>query len=99
MKVAKHSTSPTELERFASWFHQDFALAFSNADEGAKEYFRSLTSVRRQVLATELEDFLKAWAGREGRGLRNAWIRLGAEWSARGSELRTHMQGWVRDLK
>ena len=41
-KIIKGKTKP-ELEKFAAWFHQDWALIYSDFEEGADMYIRSLT--------------------------------------------------------
>ena len=87
-----------ELKRFAKCFHQDFGHMPPGVDDFATEYFRSLTPERRRALGTEVEALLKEWPGQDGRGLRNAWIRLGADWVESASVLRSRLIEWARAL-
>ena len=89
----------SELERFARWFHQDFRMQYPEADEFAFEYFRSLSIQRRRALGAELGSLLEQWPGRNGKGLRNAWVRLGAHWSERGPALRSRLSKWIEELQ
>jgi hypothetical protein len=89
----------SELERFARWFHQDFGVERPGVDEFALAYFRSLSVQRRRALGSELGALLKHWPGRNGRGLRNAWVRLGANWVERGPALRSRLSKWAEELQ
>ena len=76
----------SELEKFASWFHQDWELIFPDVREGALMYRDSLSHDRRVTLVKELQDFLNRHAGEPSGAVLKAWFRLGAE-------------GWQRDLE
>ncbi len=70
----------SELEKFASWFHHDFGVIFENADEGVETYLGSLSPERKESLVKELGQLLRDFPGKENKGLKNAWLRLGAQW-------------------
>lgn len=72
--------SNTELPNFASWFHQDFGVIFDNFDDGVDRYIGGLSENRKAVLASELRELLNQYPGKSSKGLKNAWIRLGAQW-------------------
>lgn len=69
-----------EIEKFASWFHQDYGLVFDQADDGVKAYLANLSDGRKRELAIEVSVLLKRYAGMDHKGLKNAWLRLGAQW-------------------
>jgi len=70
----------SELENFASWFHQDFGVIFENIEEGTEAYIGMLSPERKRVLVSELGKLLREYPGKENKGLKNAWIRLGGQW-------------------
>lgn len=74
-----------EIQKFASWFHQDWQLIFSGFSEGTNQYLDGLTSERRAVLKMELEAFVEQNKGRDNKSMLKEWIDLGAE-------------GWDSDL-
>lgn len=69
----------SELQKFASWFHQDWDLIYPNFYEGAQMYLTSLSSRRRVKLSNELQDFLRQYGGEPSKLVLRAWFRLGAE--------------------
>ena len=80
------SEPQTELQQFASWFHQDYELLFSNFYEGADMYLRSITLERKKVLGQELKQFIKDNQNSEREEIIEAWCGLGA-------------QAWQEDLE
>lgn len=74
-----------EIQKFASWFHQDWQLIFSSFSDGADQYLGSLTKERRAVLKKELEAFVEKNRERNNKSLLKEWLNLGA-------------QGWDTDL-
>jgi hypothetical protein len=76
VSVSKHS----ELERFASWFHQDCDLMFSTFEDGARMYFEEyLPHENRNTLRKELAQFVADHEGASEEALRNVWLKLGAQ--------------------
>jgi hypothetical protein len=74
------------LEQFAHWFHQDFFSQFSDVRVGAAVYLSQLSASERQYLNRALAAFLQKHAGKSEKGIRRAWINLGAcAWPMRGS--------------
>jgi hypothetical protein len=69
-----------ELKKFALWFHQDFEVLFNNTEVGANAYLKALTENEFNALSTEIAEFLKEHPGKDHKGLKNAWLRLGAQW-------------------
>jgi len=69
-------SKPTELEAFASFFHQDWRLMYPNFHAGAKLYIGSLSNESKRKLRAELLNFI---AGRSARSTRKRWIALGAQ--------------------
>jgi hypothetical protein len=67
----------SELQQFASWFHQDFGLMKMTIHEGARTYFGNLTAERSKVLRSELKAFLAQHAS---ASLRKAWLAQGAQY-------------------
>jgi hypothetical protein len=90
--------SMREIEHFAQWFHQDFTVIYPDLDEGVAAYITSLDSSRRHVLKRELEQLLCEYPGKDGKGLQNAWLRLGAQAWPRSKDLRAEIAGWLRVL-
>ena len=75
----------SELQKFASWFFQDWELAYSDFHTGAQMHIDALSTKRRATLAIELRDFLHEHTGKTSQELREVWISVGAE-------------AWPRDL-
>ncbi len=73
----------SELQRFASWFHQDWKLIYPDFHKGAQMYLGSLPPERRVTLKKELQIFLDQHAGGTSKSMLHAWFSLGAEaWQA-----------------
>src|SRR5882757_7936726 len=85
----------TPVQGLASWFHQDFALMGVEPDQWGKEFMRSLSTAQRHSLRLELIELLAAYPGKTGKGLCNAWIRLGAAVWPRGVDLRQTIDSWI----
>ncbi len=79
----------SELELFASFFHQDFDLE-GDAYKVAREHFHGISPARRKALKTELATLLEFRKSK--KALRNAWWRLGAGGWQRGLDLRTALR-------
>ena len=75
--IAKESK--TELQQFASWFHQDWKLMFKDFHEGARIYISTLSPERRQALRRELGDFIEASRTKSPEEIKQLWLKLGAE--------------------
>jgi hypothetical protein len=93
------SRSRTPVQGLATWFHQDFALMGVEPGEWGKTFMRSLSAEQRRVLRVELLELKAAYLGKSDKGLRNAWIRLGAALWPRGVDLRQAIDSWVEALK
>ena len=61
-------------------------------------YVSGLSTTRRTALRTELEELLDEYSGKKGKGLRNAWLRLGAQWWDREADLRATLREWIDEL-
>lgn len=85
MKYSFHNQQGrTELEKFATFFCQDWEIMFPNFYSGAKDYFDSLPRDRRLILRKELQELVESTSSTPC--LQKAWFRLGAE-------------AWQRDLE
>jgi hypothetical protein len=69
----------TELEKFASWFHQDWKLIYPHFYEGAKIYINDLSAERKGVLRQELLNFISTNADRRSEAVISSWCDLGAD--------------------
>ncbi len=98
MKVVPTTKNSTELQKFASHFHQDFELLFSGANEGASEYFQNLSKDQKQILKIELNELIEEYPGEKQKGLNSAWLKLGAQWWDKRSDLRESIIRWIGDL-
>lgn len=49
----------SELEKFASFFHQDYELEYDNFYEGAQVYISNLPEQSKMILKSELVSFIK----------------------------------------
>lgn len=67
------------LQRFAAWFHQDFFVLFPDVASGGQAYLNQLDDAEREAVRAELQQLLAQYPGKSEAGLRNAWLRLGAE--------------------
>jgi len=86
----------TELEKFASWFHQDWKLVFPNFPEGARMYLSTLPRERKALLHQELSAFLAEHSDDSSSGLKQAWLRLGALGWQSDLDVRETLASFVR---
>ena len=98
MKVVP-SLHSSPLQRLASWFHQDFGLAFQDVQSGAAAYFKSLNSADRQLLMTEIAPFLATHEGSSEKALRRAWMKLGAQYWPRRADTQSILRGFLTELR
>src|SRR5258708_11449716 len=94
--AASNKTSP--IANLASLFHQDLKLMGMEPEEWGREFIRALSADQRRTLLTELLDLKAAYPGKSGKGLRNAWIRLGAQWCPRAAKVREIIELLVEAL-
>jgi hypothetical protein len=73
-------TPESELEAFASFFHQDFAMEYPDIRSGVVHYLTQLDAPERAALRNELETFLLDHQGDAPEALRQAWFDLGADY-------------------
>jgi len=73
---------PSELQKFALTFHQDFDVEYSNYHEAAQEYISELSPARRGTLLSELREFVSS-AEQDPRRLRQQWLELGVGYCPR----------------
>jgi hypothetical protein len=73
------SRQKTELEKFASWFGQDWELIYPNFYEGARMYFGQLSEQRRIILRRELSEFIVKSVGLPSETIEESWFKLGAQ--------------------
>lgn len=99
MRVVAASNENSPLHNLASWFHQDFELMEVEPDEWGREFIKALSSEQRRNLKLELLELAAAHPGKSGNGLRNAWIRLGAQSWPKSADLRGIIQLWVEALE
>jgi hypothetical protein len=76
----------SELEQFASSFHQDFGLMKMTVHEWARKYFGTLTANRSKVLREQLQSFVAQHPGSPD-SLRKAWLAQGAQYWPRSIDL------------
>jgi hypothetical protein len=97
MTLLVQSAGATALERFARWFHQDFAVQFASHRDGADAYVAGISAGERAELAAALRALLAEFPGGKGHGLRNAFLRLGAGSAPRkGREVRALLEHVIR---
>jgi hypothetical protein len=78
-----HQPEPSELQEFASWFHQDWKLLFPEFYAGVRPYLRNMPLERKCVLASELRDFIEKNSAVSPEELKQKWLDLGAQgWQA-----------------
>lgn len=73
------SNEKSELQKFASWFHQDWKIVYPDFISGAKMYFSNLPSDRAEILSQEIIKFLNNHKKDSLSEVREAWISLGAQ--------------------
>jgi hypothetical protein len=99
MHVVATSSKKSALANLASWFHQDSKLMGIEADQWGKEFIKPLSTGQRRVLRAELLEFMAAYPGTSAKGIRNAWVRLGAAGWPRSANLREMMDSWIKALE
>ena len=82
-------TPQSELEQFASWFHQDWKVLFGTADDAIRAYLANMPRGRRTELESELAAFLREHQASDDRKLLEAWYALGAQGWQVSLDLRT----------
>jgi hypothetical protein len=98
MHVVASSNKHSPLANLASWFHQDFKLMGIEPDQWGREFIKSLSVDQKSALRAELLELAAAYPGKSGKGLRNAWARLGAQCWPRSANLREMIDLWVKAL-
>ena len=78
-KIIKPARPKTELEKFASWFHQDWKLVYKDFYEGARMYASSLSTERKTALRRELSEFVETHRNTSRSVLMASWFKLGAQ--------------------
>jgi hypothetical protein len=97
VKAIQSRKATSEAEQFADWFHQDFGV-LDDGNDAVASYIERLTPSQRTTLKRKLEALLQENPGKDQKGLRNAWLRLGARWSPRRKDLRAFIEGWISAL-
>jgi len=69
------------------------------SEEWGKEFIKSRSAEQRQVLKAKLRNLTATYPGMNGRGLRHAWIRLGAACWPRSANLRKTIELWAKALE
>ena len=69
----------SELQKFASWFHQDWEYVYPDFYQGARMYLAPLPPERRMVLRQELQDFISENANASPVVIKKLWLQLGAQ--------------------
>jgi hypothetical protein len=87
------------VQNLASSVHQDFPLMGIGPEEWGKEFLKSHSTDQKRVLKAELLVLTAANPGKNGKGLRNSWTRLGAASGPRSSDLRQTIDSWIRALE
>ncbi|HKP27206.1 MAG TPA: contact-dependent growth inhibition system immunity protein [Dongiaceae bacterium] len=90
------STKRSELEQFATWFHQDWGVLFSTFEAAANAYVRQLPAKRKTTLRKELAAFLDEHGRAKRGGLLRWWLKLRAQGGPR--DLREALQAFVQSI-
>ncbi len=91
--------SHSEIEDFASFFHQDFDLMGKDPNEYAHDIFNGLSKKQKSSLRESFIQLLDENSGKKQKGLLNSWRRLGAVWWDKKIDLRATMQNWINCLE
>jgi|SRR6267142_6271622 len=86
----------SELQKFAGFFHQDFAYEYSDFYDGARDYIEQLSVPERETLKIELGSFLSAHESDGPDQLRNEWLNLGAGYWPRDSNTANKLRDFLR---
>jgi hypothetical protein len=76
---SKSSSEATELERFASWFHQDWKVRFTDFQDASRAYLATLPPASRSILRQQLSDFLFRHDSSSPAKIKKSWLALGAQ--------------------
>ena len=87
------------LERFATWFHQDFKLAFPDVQSGGIVMIEQLSSAEKKLLSSELAAFLANHEGSSEKALRRAWMKLGVQYWPRRGDTKSLLTGFLNHLR
>lgn len=86
----------SELQTFASWFHQDWELVFPDFYQGAKMYIDSLSTERKKVLKSELIEFINKYIGSNSSEVKRGWLSLGAQAWQSDKDIHKTLNDFVR---
>lgn len=82
------------LQRLVDIFHQDFGILEIDPIEAGVEFVGSLSEAQRCEFRASVLELLEEYPGRDQKGLKNAWFRLGAGWCHR--DLRQALTLWAK---
>jgi hypothetical protein len=99
MQVVATTSKQSALANLASSFHQDFILTGVAPEQWGKQFIKRLSIGQRRVLRVELLEFLGTYPGASAKGIRNAWVGLGADGWPRSANLRETMALWIKALE
>lgn len=87
-----------EVEKFASWFHQDYCIMFDDFEVGFQMYIGMLNRERKRILKEELAKFVDDNEGRSESVVLANWLRLGAgAWDANKAICQT-LKRWTKEI-
>ncbi|WP_145973445.1 contact-dependent growth inhibition system immunity protein [Candidatus Phaeomarinobacter ectocarpi] len=76
-KIVLVTHQRTEIEKFASFFHQDWRYIYDSADKARADYLKQVGERQRQILEREIRAFLLAQSGNGSQAVLKAWCKLG----------------------
>ena len=91
--------SISEIHRLARLFHQDFDLMGLSIDDAVIEFLNSLSRLELVSLRKDLQNLIDENPGEKQKGLRKAWLRLGAQWWDNRKDLRASITHWINEIK
>jgi hypothetical protein len=93
-KQAERESSP--VYQTASRFHQDFGYERVDIHAAGLQVIERMLPGDKVRLRAQLLKLMTGYPGKDQRGLRNAWKRLGAQWCGPTLDLRGHIERWLQ---
>ena len=99
LKIIRSTTgldkSVSPLTRLTMFFHQDTALLDCDPLQLGADFVAGLSDAERRRFKASVIKLLEDYPGRDQKGLKNAWRRLGAQSSLEGLDLRHALKTWA----
>ena len=93
------SIPKSELEQFASFFHQDWKLIFPDFHAGAEMYLSSVTNEQKYKLKEQLIQLVENHKDSDQATIKKEWLNLGAQGWQKSLNITDTLNDFVKMMK